>query len=466
MSAPNTGAAVRAEAARVVDAVAVAGRSLDDALASADAALDPADRPLLRMLCYGTLRNHWRLREFIGQLLDKPLKAADSVIESLIALGLFQLVESRIPDHAAVSLTVDAARRLRKPKLASLVNAVLRNFVRRNLAATEPSTPESRFNHPAWFIERLQQDWPSEWPAILSANNARAPMWLRVNRRKMVASDYLQLLDPGVSREGSGETAPPGAPAALLEGLHQAIRLGAPRAVTDLPGFEDGLVSVQDAAAQLAAPWLLGDGLPPGKALRILDACAAPGGKAAHLLELGSPAASLTAVDADSRRLAFVGDNLERLGLSATLVAADASNPEAWWDGERFDRILLDAPCSGTGVIRRHPDIKLLRRKTDIDKSAELQLRLLAALWPLLAPGGRLLYVTCSVLACENDEVVGRFMGGTPEATENIGEHMLPNYNIRDLMHRKARGFQILPGERDLDGFYYACLDKPGRTTG
>ena len=467
MSAPNTGAAVRAEAARVVDAVAAAGRSLDDALVSADAALDPADRPLLRMLCYGTLRNHWRLRDFIGQLLEKPLKAADSVIESLIALGLFQLAESRIPDHAAVSLTVDAARRLRKPKLAPLVNAVLRNFVRRNLAATEPSTLESRFNHPAWFIERLQQDWPSDWQDILSANNARAPMWLRVNRQKTSTFDYLELLDSSVSQENVGETASPSPSAALLEGFDQAIRLAAPRAVADLPGFDNGLVSVQDAAAQLAAPWLLGGhALSSGKALRILDACAAPGGKTAHLLELGSPAASLTAVDADSRRLAFVGDNLKRLGLSATLVAADASNPEAWWDGECFDRILLDAPCSGTGVIRRHPDIKLLRRKTDIAESAELQLALLEALWPLLAPGGRLLYVTCSVVACENDEVVSRFMSRKPEATENIGEQMLPDYNIRDLMRRKARGFQILPGDGDLDGFYYACLDKPGRTTG
>ena len=466
MSAPNTGAAVRAEAARVIDAVANTGRSLDDALASADAALDPADRPLLRMLCYGTLRNHWRLREFIGQLLEKPLKTSDCVIESLIALGLFQLLESRIPDHAAVSLTVDAARRLQKPKLAPLVNAVLRNFVRRKLAATEPATPESRFNHPAWFIERLQQDWPGEWQEILLANNARAPMWLRVNRQKTKAREYLELLDDSQPQEAAGETGAAGTSPTLLEGFDQAIRLGAPRAVTDLPGFDRGLVSVQDAAAQLAAPWLLGDAVSTERPLRILDACAAPGGKAAHLLELCGPAAGLTAVDVDSRRLAFVGDNLKRLGLTATLVAADASNPEAWWDGERFDRILLDAPCSGTGVIRRHPDIKLLRRKTDIDKSAELQLALLEALWPLLAPGGRLLYVTCSVLATENDEVVSRFMSRTPAATENIGEQVLPNYNIRDLMHRKARGFQILPGKGDLDGFYYACLNKPGRTTG
>jgi 16S rRNA (cytosine967-C5)-methyltransferase len=213
---------------------------------------------------------------------------------------------------------------------------------------------------------------------------------------------------------------------------------------------------VQDAAAQLAAPWLLADG-----GLRILDACAAPGGKAAHLLELAAPASTLTAVDADQRRLDFVGENLKRLELDATLFAADASTPGEWWDGRLFDRILLDAPCSGTGVIRRHPDIKLLRRETDIESSARQQLALLSALWPLLAPGGRLLYVTCSVLAAENEEVVARFMSRTPDAVE---EQLLPNYNIRDLMRRKARGFQILPGDQDLDGFYFACLDRTGRT--
>jgi 16S rRNA (cytosine967-C5)-methyltransferase len=411
------------------------------------------------MLCYGTLRNHWRLDEWSAGLLDKPLRAADSLIRSLIAVGLFQLAETRIPDHAAVSLTVDAARRLRRPKYAPLVNAVLRNFLRRRLAETEPSSEEALFNHPAWLIDHLKEDWPQEWRGIIAANNARAPMCLRVNRRKATVSDYLKRLEvaqpelSGPGAEGAQLTAN-----RVLDGFDQAIQLGTPRPVADLPGFADGVVSVQDAAAQLAAPWLLAHG-----GSRILDACAAPGGKAAHLLELAEPGAALTAVDADARRLALVGENLERLGLSATLVAADASNPADWWDGVPFDRILLDAPCSGTGVIRRHPDIKLLRRKSDIAGGARLQLGLLSALWPLLAPGGRLLYVTCSVLAAENDGVVIRFMSQREDAVE---EQMLPNYNIRDLMRRKAHGFQILPGERDLDGFYFACLDKIGRTTG
>jgi 16S rRNA (cytosine967-C5)-methyltransferase len=456
MSAPGTGAAVRAEAARAIDAVISHGRSLDDALSEVEPRVDETDRPLLRMLCYGTLRNHWRLREFVSLLLDKPMRAADSVIESLIALGLFQLAESRIPDHAAVSLTVEAARRLRRPRFAPLINAVLRNFRRQDLAESAPSSEEARFNHPAWLIERLKQDWPLQWQEILDANDARAPMWLRVNPRKVSTGQYLERLRDSERNAGGAE--PPDAENATLKGAGQAIRLERPRPVTELPGFADGLLSVQDAAAQLAAPWLLA--LAKGGA-NILDACAAPGGKAAHLLELAGPDATLTALDADERRLAFVGENLKRLGLDATLKAADASTPEEWWDGRLFDRILLDAPCSGTGVIRRHPDIKLLRRDTDIESSALRQLDLLSALWPLLAPGGRLLYVTCSVLAAENDEVVARFMGRYPGAVE---EQLLPDYNIRDLMHRKALGFQILPGERDLDGFYFACLDKPGRT--
>ncbi|MEX2126500.1 MAG: 16S rRNA (cytosine(967)-C(5))-methyltransferase RsmB [Woeseia sp.] len=458
MSAANTGAAVRAEAARAVDAVVTRGRSLDDALSDADARTAVADRPLLRMLSYGTLRTHWRLKSFAEALLDRPLKPRDSVIDSLIAVGLFQLSESRIPDHAAVSLTVDAARRLRRPKYAPVINAVLRNFRRERLMDRDPPDEESRFNHPAWLIERLKADWPEHWRQILQANNARAPMWLRVNRTRTTAGEYLAELErPGMPvRENAAERGRP----ATLAGFDQAIRLAEPEPVTELPGFAAGLVSVQDAAAQLAAPWLLMDG---GR--RILDACAAPGGKAAHLLELSGPGASLTALDLDAGRLARVGDNLGRLGLSATLKAADASKPDEWWDGELFDRILLDAPCSATGVIRRHPDIKLLRREADIEQSARLQLSLLSALWPLLAAGGRLLYVTCSVLAEENEAVVGEFLRQGTAADE---EQVLPNYNIRDLMCRKKCGYQILPGiipglipgDQDLDGFYFACLRK------
>jgi 16S rRNA (cytosine967-C5)-methyltransferase len=238
----------------------------------------------------------------------------------------------------------------------------------------------------------------------------------------------------------------------LLPGFPQAIRLAEPRPAAELPGFGDGLVSVQDAAAQLAAPWLLTDG---GE--RVLDACAAPGGKTGHLLELLPPEAVLTAVDANPDRLAVAGENLERLGLSASLLCADASQPDDWWDGKPFDRILLDAPCSATGVIRRHPDIPLLRRADDIDAVAGQQRQLLSALWRTLAPGGRLLYVTCSVLPEENEAVVGDFLGQQPGAEERS---LLPDYNIRDVMRRRACGYQILPGDRGLDGFFYACLGK------
>jgi 16S rRNA (cytosine967-C5)-methyltransferase len=230
------------------------------------------------------------------------------------------------------------------------------------------------------------------------------------------------------------------------------VRLDEPQAVEMLPGFPAGDVSVQDAAAQLAARWLLRD-----VKGRVLDACAAPGGKSGHLLELGGEGLSLTALDSDESRLASISENLERIGLNATIIGGDASKPEQWWDGRPFDGILLDAPCSASGVIRRHPDIKLLRRESDIRKLATLQGQLLQALWPLLLPGGTLLYATCSVIAAENDEVTGRFLRNHSDAIEN---DVLPNNNIHDLMRRKACGYQILPGSFGLDGFYYAALQK------
>ena len=435
-----SGARVRACAATAVDAVTTRGRSLDAALAEQDRALPAPERPLLHELAFGALRHHWRLSAWTAALLDKPLRAKDSIVGALLEVGLYQLALSRVPDHAAVTLTVEAAKLLRRPKHAGLVNAVMRNFRRRRVEELEPVDDEVRFNHPAWLIERLQRDWPDRWQQILEANDTRAPMWLRVNTRRGSVEECLAELDAA------------GITAATRPGFEQAIRLAEPRAAATLPGFAEGRLSVQDAAAQLAAPWLL-----EGGGRRILDACAAPGGKTAHLLELSGPGTALMAVDKDRERLAAVGDNLERLGLTAGLACADASRPESWWDGEPFDRILLDAPCSATGVIRRHPDIKLLRRAGDIDALARRQAELLTALWALLAPAGRLLYVTCSVLSRENEAVVGEFLSQTPGARE---EQLLPNYNIRDVMCRRTFGFQILPGAPGLDGFYYACLTK------
>ena len=439
MVVDRSGSWLRAEAARVVDAVASDGRSLDDAFGPAEERIRRDDLSKLRMLAYGTLRHWYRLRAQTTLLLDRPLKKRDSVIEALIAVGLFQLSDTRVPDHAAVSMTVEAARLLRRPKYAGLVNAVLRNYGRKNIADQPLSSDEARFDHPDWLISQLRIDWPNEWESILSANNDRAPMWLRINRQHTEAEAWRN--EHGIEGE-------------LLPGVSDAVRLDKPVPVDDLPGFADGVVSVQDAAAQLAAPWLLSDG---GNSDRVLDACAAPGGKTGHLLEILGPGADVTAIDSSETRLERVRENLERIGTSATLQVGDASMPGDWHSGARYDRILLDAPCSATGVIRRHPDIKLLRRAADIPPLADLQRRILDALWPLLAPGGRLLYVTCSVLAAENEMVVGPFLAERPDATE---VRVLHDYNIRDLMGDRTPGFQVLPGTAGLDGFYFALLEK------
>ena len=441
VSEAKAGGRVRAEAARVVDAVTGKGRSLDAALAAAAVFNKPADNALLRNLCYGTLRYHWKLLAWLDVLLERPLRSRDNLIQSLICVGLYQMTDTRVPDHAAVSMTVEAARLLRQPKFSALINAVLRNFRRKNIETGKPANDEIRYSHPAWIIDQLKLDWPDDWQNILEANNERAPMWLRVNQRHGNTTDYLERLNSATGEQHH-----------LLPGIDSAIRLESPKPVSDLPGFASGDVSVQDAAAQLAAQWL-GN----GSDSRVLDACAAPGGKTGHLLELAGTRSTLTAVDSDSGRLQRVQENLDRLGLHATLVHADASKPNEWCNDCVFERILLDAPCSASGVIRRHPDIKVLRRKSDIAELASLQRRLLRGLWPLLAPGGRLLYVTCSVISEENEAVVSGFLQQTGDARE---DRVLPNYNIRDLMHARTCGFQILPGTSGVDGFYFACLEK------
>ena len=435
-----TGAKVRAVAAEIVDAVVGGGRSLDAQITGNEDRVATNDRSLLRMLCYGTLRQHWILQEWIDQLIAKPLRKRDRVINALLAVGIYQIVEMRIPDHAVVSETVEAARRLQRPKLAGLVNACLRRFVREDLSSRKPGSDESKWNHPNWLINRIRSDWPDDWQAILTANSERAPMWLRANASRNTGEQYRQRLQAeGIEAE-------------LLDGVPDAVRLKEPQAVDSLPGFELGDASVQDAAAQIAARWLL-----MNDADRVLDACAAPGGKSGHLLEIGGDGLSLVCVDSDESRTLRITENLKRIGRNATIIAADASNPEEWWDKEPFDAILLDAPCSASGVIRRHPDIKLLRRESDLSSLAALQRKLLEGLWPTLAPGGTLLYATCSVLAAENDEVTEQFLADHTDAIEN---DVLPNNNIRDLMRRKVCGYQILPGSAGMDGFYFAALRK------
>ena len=436
----NAGARTRAVAAEIVDAVVTGGQSLDAAIARNESRVAPDDRSLLRMLCFGTLRNHWRLQSWISELVSRPLKRRDSVINALLAIGLFQLVDTRIPDHAAVSQTVEAARQLRKPKLANLLNACLRRFQREGLSAKPSDDEEVQWNHPRWLIEKIRYDWPDDADAILEANNERAPMWLRSNSARQSAAQYRDRL------------AGAGIASTCLEGVPDAVRLVEPMAVDELPGFADGDVSVQDAAAQIAARWVMAD-----NPARVLDACAAPGGKSGHMLELGNEGLDLVAIDSDPGRIDRIRENHDRLGVDARISLADASKTAEWWDGTPFDAILLDAPCSATGVIRRHPDIKLLRRASDIESLSALQGRILSALWPLLVAGGRLLYVTCSVLAEENNNVVQGFLEANDDAIESA---VLPNNNIRDLMRRKACGYQILPGTADMDGFYYACLVK------
>lgn len=428
----TAGAGVRAEAARVVARVVADGASLDAALAGQR--LGERERALARALASGAVRWHYRLDWLVRELLDRPLPKREAVLAALLRIGLFQLEFMRVPEHAAVSATVEASRLIGRAGHAKLVNAVLRRFQRERAALTEriKQNPEAHYAHPRWLLERFERDWPAQWPAIVAANNEQPPMWLRVNLRRGSRADYLErLAAAGIAAEPSGAVA-------------SAVELAAPLSVGELPGFAEGAVSVQDAAAQHAA--LLLD-VGPGQ--RVLDACAAPGGKTAHLLERCPALAELWALDHDPKRLALVEDNLERLGLSAQLRVADAGRPEEWWDGTPFERILLDAPCSATGVIRRHPDIKVLRRPEDIARSRSTEARLLAALWPLLAPGGRLLYATCSVLREENAELIGEFLAATPEARLEGGPD---------------RTLQILPGEANMDGFYYACLAKRDMT--
>jgi 16S rRNA (cytosine967-C5)-methyltransferase len=339
--------------------------------------------------------------------------------------------------HAAVNETVEAARSSGKSWAVSLMNGVLRNAQRRatTLFAAVERDQAARWSHPDWWIARLQRDWPQHWQQILEANNQRPPMTLRVNRLRTGCAAYLERLR-GEGISGRQLTCP-----------DTAILLDEPVSVDRLPGFHDGLVSVQDGAAQLAAEQL---GLAAGQ--RVLDACAAPGGKTGHILEIAPELRGLLAIDSDPRRLEKIRDNLARLQLEAQLIAADARDPQHWWDGKHFDRILLDAPCSASGVVRRHPDIKLLRRPEDLETLSRQQQRLLEALWPLLVPGGILLYVTCSVFRRENAEAVQAFLSRHTDAKEMP---LAVQWGIE-----QPAGRQILPGEQGMDGFYFARLTK------
>lgn len=428
---------VRVAAAKVLEEVVRHGRSLSAVIPAWQEKVAAKDSALLQELCYGVLRWYWRLDAIAKQLLRKSFKAKDSDIHCLILVGLYQMLYLRVPDHAAVSESVAATKALSKPWAKALVNAVLRNFQRQQdtiLPGLEQD-PVTRYAHPRWLVQRLRTAYPDEWQAVLEANNQYPPMCLRVNTCQIKRADYLGLLDAADYQ------------ATKLPFSNEGLLLSSAVDVESLPGFADGQISVQDAAAQLAAGLLDAQ---PGE--RILDACAAPGGKTAHVLELQPQLTEMVALDHDGERLARVEQNLERLQLSASVICADATQADAWWDGVMFDRVMLDAPCSATGVIRRHPDIKLLRRESDIEQLVVLQQQILHSLWPLLKPGGMLLYVTCSVLPQENVQQLKQFCAET-----NNAEHI----PIRaGWGSEQDFGRQILPGQEWMDGFYYACLRK------
>ncbi|MGL6262223.1 16S rRNA (cytosine(967)-C(5))-methyltransferase RsmB [Vibrio sp. WXL210] len=422
---------VRAAAANVLFNVVDKGHSLSSALPAAQQTIKPRDHALLQEICYGALRYLPRLESIAGELMDKPLKGKQRVFHHLILVGIYQLSFMRIPAHAAVGETVEATKTLKGPRLRGLINAVLRNYQRNQeqLDAQAVSHNAGKYGHPGWLLKLLQESYPQQWESIIEANNSKAPMWLRVNHQHHSRDEYLELL----KNENIDSS--------VHSQAEDAIKLASPCDVYKLPGFEKGWVSVQDAAAQLSV-----DYLKPQDGELILDCCAAPGGKTAHILERTQDA-QVVAIDCDDQRLKRVHDNLKRLNLKAEVICGDAREPNEWWQGEQFDRILLDAPCSALGVIRRHPDIKWLRRGDDIAALAALQSEILDAMWQQLKPGGTLVYATCSITPQENVEQVKAFLA----RTDNV-----------DLIDSDPAepGRQILPGEEDMDGFYYAVLKK------
>ena len=415
----------RASAAKILLAVIYKGESLNTALADNES-------PLVSDLCYGSLRWHEPLSALLDILIPKPLKQKDKDIECLIRVGLYQIIYQNTPDHAAVGETVSALKGLKKPWAKNLVNAVLRNYLREQVKLLEEIQLRQtvRYAFPLWLIKEIKTAWPENWEIILAESNKRAPMSLRVNLTHQSREDYLNRLQQA------------GIEADVIDGVATAIKLAKPCNVHDLPGFDQGDASVQDGAAQLAAILLdCKDGM------TVLDACAAPGGKTGHILESANDL-DVIAVDNSEVRLKRVIENLQRLKLKAKVITADALETESYAKDKIFDRILLDAPCSATGVIRRHPDIKALRRPTDIDELQKLQSQMLDALWEKLKPDGILLYATCSILPQENEQQIQSFM------KRHNDVDALP------ILGAQGLGLQVFPGENSLDGFYYSKLKK------
>ncbi len=429
---------MRATAARVIADV-LQGSSLTDALGRREKKLGASDRAFLQELGYGTCRWYFQLEFLAERLLDKPLKPREQVVKALVLVGLYQLLHSRVPAHAAIGETAGAARILDKPWATGLVNAVLRRFQREGDALLQAAmaVPGARYSQPDWFIEAVEQSWQQQATALFEGLLERPPFTLRVNLRKRSLSDY------------AAELARLGITARPVSGIPSALILDRALPVAELPGFRQGVVSVQDAGAQLAA-FLLD----PQPGMRVLDACAAPGGKTGHLLERGGEL-DLVALDADGARLERVAENLGRIGFSAHLVEGDAARPAGEWARPAYDRILADVPCTATGVMRRHPDIRLLRRAADVPSLVERQRQIVDALWRLLRPGGKLLYATCSVLPQENEGQMRAFLARHGDA------------RVVELPAKRGiatdHGLQLLPVDRETDGFYYSLLEKTAR---
>ncbi len=399
--------------------------------------LDPRERALAQALCFGVIRHYYSLNLILSSLLDKKLKEKDLDVKALILIGLYQLDHMRTPAHAAVSASVESCKGLKKTWAKNLINAVLRRYQREyeKFPALIANNESAKNEHPIWLLDRLQDEYPEQWPSIIKENNLPPPMSLRVNSSKTDRESYLKKLQvAGIDAQASN--------------LNQTgLVLTHPAGVEVLPDFSEGHVSVQDLAAQLAIPLL-----EPQSGERVLDACSAPGGKLAHLLESSPTLQEVVAIEKEPHRFKKLESTLERLGLGATLLQNDVRAVDDWWDQQFFDRILIDAPCSASGVIRRHPDIKYLRTAKDIQNITVLQAEILDALWPLLSKGGKLLYITCSVFKAENDEQIAAFAN---------------KYNDANSIPIQAKwgmtteyGRQILPGDNAMDGFYYAQLQK------
>ncbi|MFT2092829.1 16S rRNA (cytosine(967)-C(5))-methyltransferase RsmB [Paraglaciecola sp. 2405UD69-4] len=425
---------LRAEAAKVLFQILEEGKSARECLPAAQENLKDQDKAWLQEMVYGVLRNLPILQFWLRQLLDKPLKNRFKIVEHVIMLGFYQLAFSRVSQHAAVSETVAACQSLNTMAMKGLVNAILRTFLREDIANQSPPNEQIASGLPKWLFKKLQSEYQTALPDIVQNMQLKAPIWLRVNTLQISVEKYQKALQAeNIELQTSDQHS-------------SGILLTKGCDVTSLPGFQEGWFSVQDGAAQLAATYLQ-----PQAGEHILDCCAAPGGKTCHILELQPQLNSLYALEVDKIRAKRIEENLVRLQHKAKIIIGDASDTSSWWDNQQFDRILLDAPCSATGIIRRHPDVKWLRKAADINVLVELQKQILDAIWLTLKPGGTLLYATCSILPEENHQQISHFLSSTHDAQLDESFH-------HGSVNKPGR--QILPGEQQMDGFYYARLLK------